>query len=297
MASLKEMRNRIGSVKATQKITKAMQMVAAAKLKRAQDQAESARPYAKKMASVIANLAAGVSGADAPRLLAGTGQDQRHLIVVATADKGLAGGFSTNVIRAARERINSLIANGKDVRIIAVGRKSRDQLSRLYGDKLVRTFELSEHKTVGLPSAQPIAEMIATAFEDGQADVVTMFYSQFRSVISQVPTAKQLIPAVVEGPETQNGAAPIDLNGAVYEYEPSEEEILETLLPRNLTTQILAALYESQAGFFGSQMAAMDNATRNAGDLINALTLQYNRKRQAQITTELIEIIAGAEAL
>lgn len=292
MASLKEMRNRIGSVKATQKITKAMQMVAAAKLKRAQDQAESARPYAKKMASVIANLAAGVSGADAPRLLAGTGQDQRHLIVVATADKGLAGGFSTNVIRAARERINSLIANGKDVKIIAVGRKSRDLLSRLYGDKLVRTFELSEHKTVGLPSAQPIAEMIATAFEDGQADVVTLFYSQFKSVISQVPTAKQLIPAVVEG-----DAAPIDLNGAVYEYEPSEEEILETLLPRNLTTQILAALYENQAGFFGSQMAAMDNATRNAGDLINALTLQYNRKRQAQITTELIEIIAGAEAL
>ena len=292
MASLKEMRNRIGSVKATQKITKAMQMVAAAKLKRAQDQAESARPYAQKMASVIANLAAGVSGADAPRLLAGTGGDQRHLIVVATADKGLAGGFSTNVIRAARERINSLIANGKDVKIIAVGKKSRDQLTRLYGDKVIHTFELSEHKTIGLPSAQPVAEMIATAFEDGQADVVTLFYSQFKSVIQQVPTGKQLIPAVVEG-----DAAPIDLNGAVYEYEPSEEEILETLLPRNLTTQILAALYENQAGFFGSQMAAMDNATRNAGDLINALTLQYNRKRQAQITTELIEIIAGAEAL
>ena len=292
MASLKEMRNRIGSVKATQKITKAMQMVAAAKLKRAQDQAESARPYAQKMASVIANLAAGVSGADAPRLLAGTGGDQRHLIVVATADKGLAGGFSTNVIRAARERINSLIAHGKDVKIIAVGKKSRDQLTRLYGDKVIHTFELSEHKTIGLPSAQPVAEMIATAFEDGQADVVTLFYSQFKSVIQQVPTGKQLIPAVVEG-----DAAPIDLNGAVYEYEPSEEEILETLLPRNLTTQILAALYENQAGFFGSQMAAMDNATRNAGDLINALTLQYNRKRQAQITTELIEIIAGAEAL
>ena len=292
MASLKEMRNRIGSVKATQKITKAMQMVAAAKLKRAQDQAESARPYAQKMASVIANLAAGVSGADAPRLLAGTGADQRHLVVVATADKGLAGGFSTNVIRAARERINSLIASGKDVKIVAVGKKSRDQLARLYGDKLVHTFELSEHKTIGLPSAQPIAEMIATAFEDGQADVVTLFYSQFKSVIAQVPTARQLIPAVVEG-----DAQPIDLNGAVYEYEPSEEEILETLLPRNLTTQILAALYENQAGFFGSQMAAMDNATRNAGDLINALTLQFNRKRQAQITTELIEIIAGAEAL
>ncbi|MBU4195370.1 MAG: F0F1 ATP synthase subunit gamma [Alphaproteobacteria bacterium] len=292
MASLKEMRNRIGSVKATQKITKAMQMVAAAKLKRAQDQAESARPYARKMASVIANLAAGVSGADAPKLLAGTGQDQRHLIVVATADKGLAGGFSTNVIRAARERIGSLIANGKDVKIIAVGRKSRDQLTRLYGDKVVHTFELSAQKTIGLPLAQPVAEMIATAFEDGQADVVTLFYSQFKSVIQQVPTGKQLIPAVVEG-----DAAPIDLNGAVYDYEPSEEEILETLLPRNLTTQILAALYENQAGFFGSQMAAMDNATRNAGDLINALTLQYNRKRQAQITTELIEIIAGAEAL
>ena len=292
MASLKEMRNRIGSVKATQKITKAMQMVAAAKLKRAQDQAESARPYAQKMASVIANLAAGVSGDGAPKLLAGTGADQRHLIVVATADKGLAGGFSTNVIRAARERINSLIAHGKDVRIIAVGKKSRDQLSRLFGDKVIHTFELSANKTIGLPSAQPVAEMIASAFEDGQADVVTLFYSQFQSVISQVPTAKQLIPAVVEG-----DATPIDLNGAVYEYEPSEEEILETLLPRNLTTQVLAALYENQAGFFGSQMAAMDNATRNAGDLINTLTLQYNRKRQAQITTELIEIIAGAEAL
>ena len=291
MASLKEMRNRIGSVKATQKITKAMQMVAAAKLKRAQDQAESARPYAQRMASVIANLAAGV-GDDGPRLMTGTGADQKHLVVVATADKGLAGGFSTNVIRAARERINSLVNAGKDVKIIAVGKKSRDQLTRLYGDKVIHTFELSEHKTIGLPSAQPVAEMIATAFEDGQADVVTLFYSQFKSVISQVPTASQLIPAVVEG-----DAEPIDLNGAVYEYEPSEEEILETLLPRNLTTQILAALYENQAGFFGAQMAAMDNATRNAGDLINSLTLQYNRKRQAQITTELIEIIAGAEAL
>ncbi|WP_313003855.1 F0F1 ATP synthase subunit gamma [Brevundimonas sp.] len=292
MASLKEMRNRIGSVKATQKITKAMQMVAAAKLKRAQEQAENARPYASRMASVIANLAAGVSGDGAPKLLAGTGADQRHLIVVATADKGLAGGFSTNVVRAARDRINSLIAQGKDVRVIAVGKKSRDPLTRLFGDKVVKTFELSEHKVLGLAAAQPIAEMIAESFEGGQADVVTLFYSEFKSVISQVPTANQLIPAVVAG-----DAEPIDLNGAVYEYEPSEEEILETLLPRNLTTQILAALYENQAGFFGAQMAAMDNATRNAGDLINSLTLQYNRKRQAQITTELIEIIAGAEAL
>ena len=292
MASLKEMRNRIGSVKATQKITKAMQMVAAAKLKRAQDQAVAARPYASRMAAVIANLAAGVSGEGAPKLLAGTGSDQRHLIVVASSDKGLAGGFSSNIIRAARERINGLIADGKEVRVIAVGRKSRDQLTRMYGDRIVRTFELSEHKTIGLPSAQPIAEMIADEFENGAADVVTLFYSQFKSVISQVPTAKQLIPAVVEG-----GAEPINLNGAVYDYEPSEEEILDTLLPRNITTQILASLYENQAGFYGAQMGAMDAATRNAGDMISALTLQYNRSRQAQITKELIEIISGAEAL
>jgi len=292
MASLKEMRNRIGSVKATQKITKAMQMVAAAKLRRAQDQAVAARPYAERMAAVIANLAAGVSGADAPKLLAGTGADQKHLIVVATADKGLAGGFSTNVVRAACERINSLIANGKDVRIVAVGRKSRDQLKRVYGARVIHTFELSAHKTIGLHAAQPIAEMIAEEFESGRADVVTLFYSRFKSVISQVPTPRQLAPTAVEA-----DAAPIDLNGAVYEYEPSEEAILETLLPRNLTTQVLAALYENQAGFFGSQMAAMDNATRNAGELINALTLQYNRSRQAQITKELIEIISGAEAL
>lgn len=290
MASLKEMRDRIGSVKSTQKITKALNMVAAAKLKRAQEQAENARPYAQRMAEVIANLAAGV-GADAPRLLAGTGEDQRYLIVVATADKGLAGGFSSNVIKAARERINSLIAQGKTVQIIAVGRKSRDQLARLFGDKVVRTFELSEHKTVGLHSAQPIAELIAEKFEAGEADVVQLFYSQFKSVISQVPTGAQLVPAQVDAAKSS------ETNTALYEYEPSEEEILETLLPRNLTTQILAALLENQAGFFGSQMAAMDNATRNAGDLINALTLQYNRKRQAQITTELIEIIAGAEAI
>lgn len=289
MASLKEMRDRIGSVKATQKITKAMQMVAAAKLKRAQDQAESARPYAQRMASVIANLAAGV-GDDGPRLMTGTGADQKHLVVVATADKGLAGGFSTNVIRAARDHVNSLIANGKTVEIVAVGRKSRDQLTRLFGDKVVRTFELSEHKTVGLHSAQPIAELLAEKFEADEADVVTLFYSQFKSVISQVPSSRQLAPAEVDADASSDA-------GALYEYEPSEEDILETLLPRNLTTQILAALLENQAGFFGAQMAAMDNATRNAGDLISALTLQYNRSRQAQITTELIEIIAGAEAL
>jgi len=292
MASLKEMRNRIGSVKSTQKITKALNMVAAAKLKRAQDQAQSARPYARKMAAVIANLAAGVSGDAAPKLLAGTGSDQKHLIIVATGDKGLAGGFNTNVIRAAKERINTLLAQGKDVRIIAVGRKVRDGLTRVHGERIIRTFELSEHKIIGMATAEPIAALVAEEFETGQADVVTLIYSRFQSVISQVPTPKQLIPAVVDA-----DAPAIDLNGAVYEYEPSEEEILETLLPRNITTQILAALYENQASFFGAQMGAMDNATRNAGDLISALTLQYNRKRQAQITTELIEIIAGAEAL
>ena len=292
MASLKEMRNRIESVKSTQKITKALNMVAAAKLKRAQEQAESARPYARKMGAVIANLAAGVSGDGAPKLLAGTGSDRKHLVVVATGDKGLAGGFNTNVIRTARERINSLIANGKDVRVIAVGRKVRDGLTRQFGARIVRTFELSEHKVIGMATAEPIAALIAEEFESGKADVVTLIFSRFQSVISQVPTPRQLIPAVVDG-----GAEPINLNGAVYDYEPSEEEILETLLPRNIKTQILAALLENQASFFGAQMGAMDNATRNAGELITALRLTYNRKRQAQITTELIEIIAGAEAL
>lgn len=292
MASLKEMRNRIGSVKATQKITKAMQMVAAAKLKRAQDQAESARPYAARMAAVIANLARGVSGDGAPRLLAGTGSDQKHLIVVATADKGLAGGFNSSIVRAARERISALLAAGKDVSIIAVGRKARDQLRRQYGDRMIDSFELSEHKVLSLAAAQPVADRILAEFEAGNADVVTLFYSRFRSVISQVPTAKQLIPAVVEA-----GEAAADLGGAAYEYEPSEEAILETLLPRNIAVQVLAALYENQAGFFGAQMGAMDSATRNAGDMIAGLTLQYNRQRQAQITKELIEIISGAEAL
>jgi len=292
MASLKEMRNRIESVKSTQKITKALNMVAAAKLKRAQEQAENARPYATKMAAVIANLAAGVTGDSAPRLLAGTGSDQKHLVVVATGDKGLAGGFNSNVIRAARDRINTLIAHGKDVKIIAVGRKVRDGLTRQFGGRIIETFELTGHKVMGMKVAEPIAARIAAEFEAGNADVVTLIYSRFQSVISQVPTPKQLIPAVVDG-----DAAPIDLNGAIYEYEPSEEDILETLLPRNLTTQVLAALLENQASFFGAQMGAMDNATRNAGDLITSLKLTYNRKRQAQITTELIEIIAGAEAL
>ena len=292
MASLKDMRNRISSVKATQKITKAMQMVAAAKLKRAQEAAENARPYARRMAAVIANLAAGVSGSDAPLLLSGTGRDDRHLVVVATGDRGLAGGFNSSIGRAARERIQTLIAQGKQVQIITVGRKGRDFLRRFFADRIVASFELGGVRNVGFDIAQPVADEILRRYEAGEVDVVTLFSNRFKSVISQVPTARQLIPAVVE-----EGAQPLNLNGAVYTYEPDEQSILEALLPRNVAVQILAALLENQAGFFASQMSAMDNATRNAGDLIANLTLLYNRQRQAQITKELIEIISGAEAV
>ena len=293
MASLKDMRNRIASVQATQKITKAMQMVAAAKLRRSQEQAESARPYAQRMAAVIANLAASVAGSPtAPRLLAGTGRDDKQLIVVATSDRGLAGGFNSSIARAARERIGELIAQGKDVKIICVGKKGRDQLQRLYADRIVQAFDMSAYKTLNLDAAEPVAQLILRLVEEGQADVVTLFYSRFKSVVSQIPTARQLVPAVVE-----SGARPADLGGAIYTYEPSEEGILETLLPRNVTVQILGALLENQAGFYASQMAAMDNATRNAGDMINRLKIVMNRTRQAKITTELIEIISGASAL
>ncbi|MFC3067942.1 F0F1 ATP synthase subunit gamma [Phenylobacterium soli] len=290
MASLKEMRNRIGSVKATQKITKAMQMVAAAKLRRAQDAAQSARPYAERMANVIANLAAGVSGPGAPKLLVGTGSDRRHLVVVATADRGLAGGFNSSIVRTARDRIQSLLAEGKDVRVIVVGRKARDQLRRLFGDRFVEVFEAGGNPS--LDRAEEIAAKIREIFEAGETDVVSLIYSRFQSVVSQVPTVKQLIPA-----EVAEGGRTVDLKGAAYEYEPDEESILETLLPRNITTQVFSAMLENQAGFFAAQMTAMDNATRNAGDMIANLTLQYNRTRQAQITKELIEIISGAEAL
>ena len=293
MASVKEMRTRIASVKSTQKITKALQMVAAAKLRRAQAQAEAARPYARRMASVIANLAKSVSGPSAPLLLAGTGKDQRHLIVVAASDRGLAGGINSNVVRAARERILGLTAQGKDVRIIAIGRKARDGLRRQFGSKFVESYELGL-KSPGFDLVQPIAQQIIDLYLGGEIDVVTLFFSQFKSVISQVPTAKQLIPAIVD---TADQASSPDLKGGVYAYEPDENEILETLLPRNIAIQLLAAVLENQAGFFASQMAAMDSATRNAGDMISALTVQMNRTRQAQITKELIEIISGAAAV
>jgi F-type H+-transporting ATPase subunit gamma len=292
MASLKDMRNQISSVKATQKITKAMQMVAAAKLRRATESAENARPYAQRMAAVIANLAAGVSGDGAPKLLAGTGSDKRHLLVVATADRGLAGGFNSSIVRAAREKIAELEAQGKSVKVIAVGKKGRDQLRRQLGDRMVESYDLSAQRVLSLSVAQPIADKVLELFEAGEVDVVTLLYSRYKSVIQQIPTTRQLIPAQVSG----DASAP-DLGGAAYEYEPSEEGILETLLPRNITVQILAALFENMAGFYASQMSAMDNATRNAGDMIAGLTLKYNRSRQAQITKELIEIISGAEAL
>jgi F-type H+-transporting ATPase subunit gamma len=288
MASLKEMRNRIGSVKATQKITKALQMVAAAKLRLSQDAAQNARPYAERMAAVIANLAAGVSGEGAPRLLVGTGSDQRHLIVVATSDRGLAGGFNSSIVRAARERISRLLNEGKDVRILTVGRKARDQLKRL--DRSVGAFEAGANPSLAV--AEEVSARVRELFEAGEVDVVTLFFSKFKSVVTQTATGIQLIPA-----EVQSAAEPIDLKGAVYEYEPDEETILEELLPRNITTQIFSAMLENQAGFYAAQMTAMDNATRNAGDMIASLTLQYNRSRQAQITKELIEIISGAEAL
>ena len=290
MASLKEMRNRIASVKSTQKITKAMQMVAAAKLRRSQDAAQNARPYAERMAAVIANLAAGVSGDGAPKLLVGTGASQKHLVIVATSDRGLAGGFNSSIVRAARERILRLIAEGKDVKLICVGKKARDQLRRLSGATIIEFVEAGANPS--LATAQTISEKVQALFAVGDVDVVTLFYSRFKSVVQQIPTAKQLIPA-----EVSEGAPQIDLKGASYEYEPDEETILATLLPRNITTQILSAMLENQAGFFAAQMTAMDNATRNAGDMINAYTIQYNRTRQAQITKELIEIISGAEAL
>ena len=292
MPSLKEFRNRIASVKSTQKITKALQMVAASKLKRAQAAAEAARPYSERLARVIANLAAAVSGDNAPLLLRGTGKSDVHLIVVMTSERGLCGGFNTQIVRAAREKINQLQGQGKTVKIVAVGKKGRDQLKRQYGALIVKYIDLSNFRSVNADAAAIVGETVNELFAADAFDVATLFFSRFKSVISQVPTAVQLIPAVAPA-----GVTPPDLKGAVYEYEPSETEILEALLPRYINGQILQGLLENQAGFYGAQMTATDNATRNAGDLIRKLTLRYNRQRQANITKELIEIISGAEAL
>jgi F-type H+-transporting ATPase subunit gamma len=292
MPSLKDLRNRITSVKSTRKITKAMQMVAAAKLRRAQESALAARPYSERMATVLANLSSSMEGRDdAPQLLAGTGKDQTHLLVVCTAERGLCGGFNSSIARLAREHADRLMAQGKTVKIITVGKKGNDILKRLYGRFIIDTVDLRAARTLAFSHAQAIAQKVLKLFEDGQFDVCTLFFAEFKSVISQKPTALQLIPASVSGGKTP------DLGGAIYDAEPDEGEILADLLPRNIGVQIFRALLENAASEQGARMSAMDSATRNAGDMINKLSIRYNRQRQAQITKELIEIISGAEAL
>ena len=293
MPSLKDLKNRIGSVKSTQKITKAKQMVAAAKLRRAQEAAEASKPYARRLANVVANLTASMGeGSGGPKLLSGSGKDQVHLLVVMTAERGLCGAFNANIVKQARTRIDELRAEGKTVKIITVGKKGRDILGREYGDLFIEHVDLSDAKDKFTAYAIGLGQDLVRRFEAGEFDVATLIYSEFRNVLSQQPRASQIIPAVA--PED---ADTIDLDGAMYSYEPSEPEILEALLPRYVNTQILSAMLENAAGEQAASMTAMDNATRNAGELIDKLTLQYNRARQAQITKELIEIISGAEAL
>ena len=292
MPSLKDLRNRIAATKATQKITKAMQMVAASKLRRAQAAAEAARPYATHMDKVLGNIAASVGGLEtAPRLLRGTGGDSVHLLLVCTTERGLCGPFNTAIVRLARERANALMKDGKEVKFFCVGRKGYDQLKRLYEKQIVEMVDLRAARTLRFEHAEMIAEKIITRFDNFEFEVCTLFYSRFRSVIAQIPTAQQIIPPVFDAKAT---AA---LGGAAYEFEPEAEDILHDLLPRNVAVQTFRALLENSASFYGAQMSAMDNATRNAGDMIRKQTLKYNRTRQAMITKELIEIISGAEAL
>jgi F-type H+-transporting ATPase subunit gamma len=293
MPSLKDLRNRIASVKATQKITKAMQMVAAAKLRRAQEAAEAARPYSQRMGVVLANIAGAVSGGDAPALMNGTGKDDTHLLIVATAERGLCGGFNSQIARLAREHVRKLQAAGKTVKIITVGKKGNDILRREYASLIIDRIELRDAKQVGFAHADMIAKKVVALFNQGGFDVATLIYSEFKSVISQIPTAQQIIPAAA--PAAADATA--EAGSAVYEYEPEPGEILADLIPRNIKVQIFRALLENAAGEMGAKMSAMDNATRNAGDMIRKLTITYNRQRQAQITKELIEIISGAEAL
>ena len=291
MPSLKDMRVRIAATKATQKITKAMQMVAASKLRRAQAAAEAARPYAQRMTKVLGNIAAAAENLGAaPPLLVGTGSDRVHLLLVCTAERGLCGPFNSAIVRLARERANALMAEGKEVRFFCVGRKGYEQLRRLYEKQIIEHIELRAVRTLAFEHAEDIGEKIVRLYEQGAFDVCTLFFSRFRSVIAQIPTAQQIIPPVFEGDGGND-------NGVVYEYEPDEDEILVELLPRNIYVQIFRALLENAASFYGAQMTAMDNATRNAGEMIRKQTLTYNRTRQAMITKELIEIISGAEAV
>jgi F-type H+-transporting ATPase subunit gamma len=292
MASLKDLRVRISSVKATQKITKAMQMVAAAKLRRAQDAAEQARPYSQRIEAVLTNIASAVTGGDAPRLMAGTGTSQTHLLVVCTSERGLCGGFNTQIVRLAREHARRLVSEGKTVKIFCVGKKGYDQLRRDMADRIVERTEFRDIKSIGFAQANGVADKIIAMFGEGQFDVCTLFFSRFKSVIAQFPTAQQLIPVTV--PEA---AAAISGGSDVYDYEPDAAGILTDLIPRNIAVQVFKALLENAASEQGSRMSAMDSATRNAGDMIKRLSQSYNRQRQAQITKELIEIISGAEAL
>jgi F-type H+-transporting ATPase subunit gamma len=291
MPSLKDMRVRLASTKATQKITKAMQMVAASKLRRAAAAAEASRPYAERMEKVLGNIAASVGGnPGAPRLIAGTGSDQVHLLLVCTGERGLCGPFNSAIVRLARDRANALLADGKEVKFFCVGRKGYDQIRRQYENRIVEAVELRAVRQIRFEHADAIGRKVVALFEAGAFDVCTLFFSRFRSVMAQIPTVQQLIPAVFP-------VSPDGQGGAVYEYEPDEEDILSELLPRNISVQIFRALMENTASFYGAQMTAMDNATRNAGEMIRKQTLTYNRTRQAMITKELIEIISGAEAL
>lgn len=296
MASLKALKVRITSVKSTQKITKALKMVAAAKLRRSQEAAEGARPYSERMAAVMASLGSRVTvGPESPRLLAGTGEDRTYLLLVVTSERGLAGGFNTNIIRLARRRAESLAAEGKTVKFLFAGKKGRAAFARTHGSAILDTLELTHGKPQAFAEAQAITESVVRRFEAGEFDVAELFFSRFRSVLVQEPTRVQLIPAAL--PAGQQDATPADAAPASIEYEPDEESILADLLPRNIAVQIFRAMLENQASFFGAQMNAMENSTKNAGDIIKRLTVTYNRTRQAAITTELIEIIAGAEAL
>ncbi|MES0824421.1 F0F1 ATP synthase subunit gamma [Ruegeria sp. SCP11] len=291
MPNLKDLKNRIESVKSTRKITKAMQMVAAAKLRRAQESAEASRPYAEQFNAVMAGLAASVGGSDsAPKLLRGTGSDDVHLLVVMTAERGLCGGFNSNIAKLARQKAEELRGKGKTVKVLTVGKKGRDALKRDFGDLFVGHIDLSEVKRLGYSNAQDIARDILSRFDGGEFDVATIFYSKFVNVVTQIPTAQQVIPASFEDTEG-------DDSGAIFDYEPSEEAILADLLPKGVATAIFSALLENGASEQGARMSAMDNATRNAGEMIDKLTIQFNRSRQAVITNELIEIISGAEAL
>ncbi|HDY94163.1 MAG: F0F1 ATP synthase subunit gamma [Sulfitobacter litoralis] len=292
MPNLKDLKNRIASVKSTRKITKAMQMVAAAKLRRAQDAAEQSRPYTERFNAVMSRLAASVGGSDtAPKLLSGTGSDQVHLLVVMTAERGLCGGFNANIAKLAKAHARGLIAKGKEVKILTVGKKGRDSIRRDFADLLVGHVDLSDVKRLGYADAQGIAKDVLGRFDAGEYDIATIFYSKFVNVVSQIPTAQQIIPATFEETEGADEAA------TLFDYEPSEEAILADLLPRGVATAIFSALLENAASEQGARMSAMDNATRNAGDMIEDLTIEYNRSRQAVITNELIEIISGAEAL